>query len=199
MASNTLGKRTAELLDGLWDLQKHDQSPSSTTWTEAKFLLRNNSACICIEVTTPKPRTNIVDPTPFNLGDQEIPEFINCQLVDQKLIDSRNYQDTIALPAILSVISLIYAGPSTGKVKTFPTVFRWNCSRTHRTHILFAHTDVKMRSKVYSVDELLNLKNSTSPNLAAAVAVRDNDLSKLSSHTSWPYTFFPGTMAADHV
>lgn len=190
MASNTLGKRPAELLDNLWDLQRHDQSPSSATWAEAKFLLRNNSACICIEVTTPKPRTNVVDPTPFNLGDQEIPKFINCQLVDQKLIDSRNYQDTIALPAILSVISLIYAGPSTDRVKAFPTVFRWNCSRTHRTHVLFAHTDVKMRSKVYSVDELLNLKHSTSPNLAAAVAVRDNDLSKFSFRTLCCICFF---------
>ncbi|PSR93677.1 hypothetical protein BD289DRAFT_451720 [Coniella lustricola] len=172
-------KPSTELLDSLWKSQKADHSLSATTLNEAKFILRDSSLCICIEVTTPKPRTNIVDATPFNLEDHAIPAFIKCQLINQKLIDSHNFQDTIALPAVLSALTQLYATNSIKRADVFPTVFRWHCSRTHRTHILFAYTDIKMQSKVYSVDELLNLKNTVSPNLAAAVAVRDNDLCEM--------------------
>lgn len=143
---------------------------------EVKYLLRASKRCITIEIRTPKPRANIIDPNPFNIAEEAIPRFILCQLLDQKLIDSRNYQDTIALPAALSVISLIYSThPHPGRF-VCPTQFRWHCSRTHRSHLIFAYLDVKMRSRVYSVEELLGLKNASTPDVLAAVAFRDNEL-----------------------
>lgn len=176
MAPTTPCKRAKHLLKELWDLQKSDVPMTAATLLEVKYLLRSCRRCICVEIRTPKPRPNLIDPNPFSLAGGAVPRFILCQLLDQKLISSRNYQDTIALPAALSVISLAYATDAAQGTTAFPTQFRWHCSRTHRTHIIFAFLDVKMKSKIYSVDELLNLRPSTSPNVLAAVAFRDNEL-----------------------
>lgn len=176
MAPTTPRKRAKSLLKELWQLQKDDAPMTAATLFEAKYLLRVSKHCVSIDIKTPKPRANIIDPNPFNIAEDAIPQFILCQLVDQKLIDSCNYQDTIALPAALSVISLAYSTQSIAGSFVHPTQFRWHCSRTHRSHFIFAYLDVKMRSRVYSVEELLNLKNASSPDVLAAIAFRDSEL-----------------------
>lgn len=176
MAPTTPRNRSKSLLKELWQLQREDVPMTATALVEVKYLLRASKRCLTVEIKTPKPRANIIDPNPFNIAEEAIPKFILCQLLDQKLIDSRNYQDTIALPAALSVISLIYSTQATAGSAVYPTQFRWHCSRTHRSHLIFAYLDVKMRSRVYSVEELLNLKNVSSPNVLAAVAFRDSEL-----------------------
>lgn len=176
MAPSTPRKRSKGLLKELWQLQKEDVPMTATALVEIKYLLRVSKRCITVEIKTPKPRANIIDPNPFHIAEEAIPKFILCQLLDQKLIDSRNYQDTIALPAALSVISLIYSTHASPGNVVYPTQFRWHCSRTHRSHLIFAYVDFKMRSRVYSVEELLDLKNVSSPDVLAAVAFRDNEL-----------------------
>lgn len=149
---------------------------TAATLVEVKYLLRSCRRCTCIEIHTPKPRSNLLDPVPFNIAEGATPKFILCQLLDQKLIESRNYQDTIALPAVLSVTNLVFSTEASPRQFSFPTQFRWHCSRTHRTHIIFAYLDIKMKSRIYSVEELLNLRNSASPDILAAVVLRDNEL-----------------------
>lgn len=180
-------KRTKALLKELWDLQSHDVPMTAASLVEVKYQLRSCKRSVCIDILTPKPRSNVLDPVPFNFAEEAIPKFILCQLYDQKLIESRNYQDTIALPAVLSVISLVFASENSTRKFAFPTQFRWQCSRTHRTHIIFAYLDVKMRSKVYGVEELLNLRNSACPDILSTVASRDNDLCKFTIWFSTPW------------
>lgn len=176
MAPSTPRKRTKHLLKELWELQTHDVPMTAATLFEAKYLLRSSRHSACVEIRVPKPRSNVIDPNPFKIGEGAIPKFILCQLLDQKLIESRNYQDTIALPAVLSVLSLVLSTTASSRQFSHPTQFRWHCSRTHRTHIIFAYIDVKMKTKVYGVEELLNLRNSASPEILATVACRNNDL-----------------------
>lgn len=154
----------------------HDVPMTAATLLEVKYLLRNSRRCICVEIRTPKPRANVIDPTPFNVAEGAVPKFVLCQLLDQKLIQSRNYQDTIALPAALSAISLFFSNEASSRQLSYPTQFRWHCSRTHRTHLIFAYVDVKMKTKVYGVEELLNLRKSASPDVLAAVTCRDSEL-----------------------
>lgn len=206
MAPNSPHQRSKSLMKELWHLQKEDVPMTAATLVEVKYLLRASKRCVNIEIKTPKPRANIIDPKPFHISEDAIPKFILCQLLDQKLIDSHNYQDTIALPAALAVISLTYSTQSTAGSFIYPTQFRWHCSRTHRSHLIFASLDVKMRSRVYSVEELLNLKNVSSPDVLAAVAFRDNELgqsqSRLTSFSlSAELTFFeqPRCFAPDLV
>ncbi|KAJ4408428.1 hypothetical protein N0V82_009693 [Gnomoniopsis sp. IMI 355080] len=179
MSPSTPRKRSKSLLRELWQLQKEDVPMTATALVEVKYLLRTAKRCITVEIKTPKPRANIIDPNPFHITEEAVPNFILCQLLDQKLIESHNYQDTIALPAALSVVSLIYSTRATTGGVVYPTQFRWHCSRTHRSHLIFAYLDVKMRSRVYSVEELLDLKNASSPNVLAAVAFRDSELAEM--------------------
>lgn len=176
MAPSSPRKRTKALLKELWELQRHDIPMTAVTLVEVKYLLRSCRSSTCIEIQTPKPRSNILDPVPFSLAEGATPRFILCQLLDQKLIESRNYQDTIALPAVLSVINLIFSTEASTQQFSYPTQFRWHCSRTHRTHIIFAYLDIKMKSKVYGVEELLNLRNSASPDILATMGLRDTEL-----------------------
>lgn len=176
MAPSTPRKRAKALLKELWELQSNDIPMTASTLIEVKYLLRSCRHSALIDIYTPKPRANILDPVPFNIAEGATPKFILCQLLDQKLIASRNYQDTIALPAVLSVISLLFSSQASTRQFSYPTQFRWHCSRTHRTHIIFAYLDLKMKSKVYDVEELLNLRNSASPDILATVLLRDNEL-----------------------
>lgn len=176
MAPSTPRRRTKQLLKELWELQTHDVPMTPAMLYEVRYLLRSSKRSTCIEIETPRPRSNVIDPTPFTLVEGAVPKFILCQLLDQKLIQSRNYQDTIAVPAVLSVLSLLFSTEASSTQLTHPTQFRWHCSRTHRSHVIFAYLDIKMKTKVYSVEELLSLKNSASPEIIAAVACRDNDL-----------------------
>lgn len=197
MGPSTPRKRVKALLKELWELQKHDIPMTAATLLEVKYLLRSSRRCTCIEIRTPKPHANVLDPVPFNIAEGATPKFILCQLLDQKLIESRNYQDTIALPAALSTINLIFSTEASSRKFSFPTQFRWHCSRTHRTHIIFSYVDIKMKSKVYSVEELLNLKNSASPEILAIVAYRDNELCEYHLHL----TLLPSLMyhqSTDH-
>lgn len=189
MAPSTPRKRAKALLKELWELQAHDIPMTASTLIEVKYLLRSCRRSACIDIYTPKPRANILDPVTFYLAEGATPKFILCQLLDQKLIQSRNYQDTIALPAVLSVVNLVFSGPPSTRQFSHPTQFRWHCSRTHRTHIIFAYLDLKMKSKVYGVDELLGLRNSASPDiLAAAVLLRDSELCEYTPR-AWPLVF----------
>lgn len=172
-------QRTKSLLKELWELQKVDVPMTAPTLIETKHLLRSSKKCVSIEIQTPKPRANVTDPNPFTIDKRAVPKFIWCQLVDQKLIDSPNYQDTIALPAALSVISANYPAKVTAGTHVYPTQFRWHCSRSHRSHLIFACIEVKMASRIYTVEEMLNLKNASSPDVLAAVAFRDNELGQL--------------------
>lgn len=176
MAPSTPRKRAKQLLKELWELQTHDIPMTPATLYEVRYLLRYYKRSTCIEIETPKPRSNVIDPTPFNIAEGAVSKFILCQLLDQKLIQSRNYQDTIALPAVLSVLSLLFSTEACTRQLSYPTQFRWHCSRTHRSHVIFAYLDIKMKSKIYCVEELLSLKNSAAPEIVAAVACRDNEL-----------------------
>lgn len=169
--------RSKNLLKELWQLQKDDVPMTAATLVEVRHQLRRGRNCITVEITTPKPLTNEEDENGFAIGVEAVPKFIWCQILDQKLIESRNFQDTIVLPAVLSVISSAYCTSSApADSHIYPTTFNWHCSRTHRSHLIFAFVNFKMNSRVYTVEELLNLKNASSPNVLAAVAFRDNEL-----------------------
>lgn len=177
MSPSTPRKRVKHLLKELWELQKHDVPMTAATLVEVKYLLRSCRRSSCVEIKVPKPHANVIDPNAFKIPPDAVPRFVLCQLLDQRLIASRNYQDTIALPAVLSVIALLPPPDVSIRQLSHPTQFRWHCSRTHRTHIIFAYIGVKMKTKVYDVEELLNLKKLAAPDiLAAAVVGRDNEL-----------------------
>lgn len=176
MAPSTPRKRAKALLKELWELQRHDIAMTAATLLEVKYLLRNCRRTTCVQIHTSKPCANLLDPIPFSLIEGATPKFLLCQLLDQKLIESSNYQDSIALPAVLSVISLAYSAGTSTRRSSCPTQFRWHCSRTHRTHIIFAYLGIKMKSRVYGVEELLALRNSASSDVSAAVVLRDNEL-----------------------
>lgn len=182
MAPSTPRKRTRFLLEELWELQTHDVPMTAATLLEVKYLLRSSRHAAFIEISVPRPRSNVVDPNPFSIAEGAVPKFVLCQLLDQRLIHSRNYQDTIALPAVLSILSLFFSTAASTRLSAHPTQFRWHCSRTHRTHLIFAYVDVKMRNKVYDVEELLNLRSTACPEMLAAVACRDNELGEATLH-----------------
>ncbi|CAN8103415.1 unnamed protein product [Discula destructiva] len=179
MASSSPVKRAKCLLKELWKLQKDDVPMTAATLVQVKYLLRHYKRCITVEIAAPEPCANIMGPYPFNINGQPVPHFIWCQLLDQKLIESRKYQDTVALQAALSVISVTYSTEATAGTHVYPTQFRWYCSRTHRSHLIFAYVDVKMRSRVYPIEELLSLRNACSPDVLSAVNFRDNELAEM--------------------
>lgn len=174
---STPRKRQKLLLHDLWDLQTDDVPMTAATLVEVKYLLRRCKRSACVTVETPRTHANELDPNPFTVDEKVVPKFILCQLLDQKLIESRNYQDTIALPAALSVILLTLSTEDSNKKHACPTQFRWHCSRTHRTHLIFAWLDISMKTSVYTIEELLNLRDAASPSiLVDPVAKRDNEL-----------------------
>lgn len=182
-------QRSKSLLKELWQLQKDDVPMTAATLLEVRHQIRNSRKCITVEITTPKPQTNELDENAFAIGEEAFPNFIWCQLLDQKLIESHNFQDTIVLPAALSVISLAYCTASTAvDSHIYPTTFNWHCSRTHRSHLIFAFVSFRMKSRVYTVEEMLNLKNASSPSVLAAVAFRDSELGQSPfPRTSWSW------------
>lgn len=183
MPTSNTRKRARKLLKELWELQTEDVPMTASTLLKTKYLLGSSTRCNRIEVVSPSFLADL--PTcPLAITDSRLPAFIptshfvRCQLEDQKLTGSRSHycqQDPIALPAILSLLDLICSTKTTPKNYTHATQFRWHCSRTHRTHVIFAFIDFKMRSRVYSIEELLNLRASASPDVLVG-ASQGNEL-----------------------
>lgn len=167
-------KRVKKILKQLWELQKHDIPMTAATLLEVKYLLRSTNRCVRVDIESDKLRDALYGCL-FDIEYDAIPEFILCQLEDQKLTVSRSQQ--VALPAALSSIGLFLStGPS--QRNSFPTQFRWQCALTHRTLIIFAFVDIKMKSRMYSIPELLNLRGSHSSDGLAVIAQRDSELGK---------------------
>lgn len=182
MAPSTPRKRQKRLLNALWTLQTEDVPMTVARLLEVKYQLRRSKRSVCVTIETPKAHASELHSIPFTIDQDRIPKFIFCQLKDQKLITSCNHQDTIALPAALSIILENLSTEDSNKKHACAAQFRWHCPRTHRTHILFAWLDISMQSRAYTVEELLNLRDAATSNiLVDTVAGRDNELGA-SSH-----------------
>lgn len=184
MPTSNTRKKARRLLKELWELQTEDVPMTASTLLKIKYLLGSTTRCNRIDVISPKFLADL--PTcPLDITDSRLPKFIptshfvRCQLEDQKLTGSRSHhcqQDPIALPAILSFLDLVCSSKRTPRTSSHATQFRWHCSLTHRTHVIFAFIDLKMKSRVYSIEELLNLRASASPDILVGV-YQGNELS----------------------
>lgn len=184
MPPSTARKRAKKLLKELWELQTHDVPMTASTLLETKYLLQSSKRCARVEVISPRflaehPASQV------EITDDRIPifiptsHFIRCQLEDQKLTGSRSHncqQDPVALPAVLALLHCVCSTAFSARKSSYPTQFRWHCSLTHRTHIIFAFVDVKMRSRVYTIEELLNLRDSASSDVVAGMNYQENEL-----------------------
>lgn len=178
MPTSNTRKKVRKLLKELWELQTEDVPMTASTLLKIKYLLGSTTRCNRIDVISPKFLADL--PTcPLEITDSRLPKFIQtshfirCQLEDQKLTGSRSHhchQDPIALPAILSFLDLFCSSKGTPRKYSHATQFRWHCSLTHRTHVIFAFVDFKMKSRVYSIEELLNLRASAAPDVLVSVS-----------------------------
>ncbi|ROV89202.1 hypothetical protein VMCG_09912 [Cytospora schulzeri] len=184
MPPSTARKRAKKLLKELWELQTNDVPMTASTLLETKYLLQSSKRCIHVEVISPRFLADL-PASQVEITDDRIPEFIptsqfiRCQLEDQKLTGSRSHncqQDPVALPAVLALLNRVCSTASSARKCSYPTQFRWHCSLTHRTHIIFSFVDVKMRSRVYTIGELLNLRSSASSDVVAAMNYQENEL-----------------------
>lgn len=184
MPSSTTRKKAKKLLKELWELQTTDVPMTAATLLEAKYLLQNFKRCSRVEVISPKFLADL-PASQVEITDDRIPnfiptsQFIRCQLEDQRLTGSRSHncqQDPVVLPALLALLNRVCSNVSSSRKTSYPTQFRWHCSLTHRTHIIFAFVDIKMRSRVYTIGELLNLRNTASSDVAAGMNHQDNEL-----------------------
>lgn len=149
-----------------------------STLVKIKYLLGTTTRCNRIDVISPKFLADLPS-CPLEITDSRLPKFIptshfvRCQLEDQKLTGSRSHhcqQDPIVLPAILSFLDLVCSSKGSPRTSSHATQFRWHCSLTHRTHVIFAFIDFKMKSRVYSIEELLNLRASASLDVLVGVS-----------------------------
>lgn len=178
MPNSNTRKKARKLLKELWELQTEDVPMTPSTLLKIKYLLGSTTRCNRIDVVSPKFLADL--PTcPLEITDSRLPNFIptshfvRCQLEDQKLTGSRSHhcqQDPIALPAILSFLDLVCSSKDTPRESSHATQFRWHCSLTHRTHVIFAFIDFKMKSRVYSIEELLNLRASASSDVLVGLS-----------------------------
>lgn len=184
MPPSTVRKRAKKLLKELWELQTNDIPMTAATLLETKYLLQSSKRCARVEVISPRFLADL-PASPVEITDDRIPnfiptsQFVRCQLEDQKLTGSRSHncqQDPVALPAVLALLNRVCSTASSSRKTSYPTQFRWHCSLTHRTHIIFAFVDVKMRSRVYTIGELLNLRDSASSEVVAGMKYQDNEL-----------------------
>lgn len=165
---------------------------TASTLLKIKYLLGGTTRCNRIDVFSPKFLADL--PTcPLEITDSRLPQFVptsdfvRCQLEDQKLTGARSHncqQDPIALPAILAFLNLACSSRGTSRKSSHATQFRWHCPLTHRTHVIFAFINFKMKSRVYSVEELLNLRTSASTDMLPGIS-QGNDLG-----TSRPFSRF---------
>lgn len=183
MPTSNTRKKARKLLKELWELQTEDVPMTASTLLKIKYLLGTTKRCNRIDVISPKFLADL-PACPLEITDSRLPKFIptshfvRCQLEDQKLTGSRSHhcqQDPIALPAILSFLDLACSSKGTPRKSSHATQFRWHCSLTHRTHVIFAFIDFKMKSRVYSIEELLNLRASASSDILVGVS-RGNEL-----------------------
>ncbi|KUI67279.1 hypothetical protein VM1G_03198 [Cytospora mali] len=184
MPPSTTRKRAKKLLNELWELQTNDVPMTAATLLETKYLLRGSKRCIRVEVISPRFLADIPI-SEVEITDDRIPKFIptsqfvRCQLEDQKLTGSRSHncqQDPVALPAVLALLNSVCSTAASARSTSYPTQFRWHCSLTHRTHIIFAFVNIRMRSRVYTIEELLKLKTSASSDVVAGMNYQDNEL-----------------------
>lgn len=186
MPPSTSRKRAKKLLKELWDLQTNDVPMTASTLVETKYQLQSSKRCVRVEVISPRFLADL-PASQIEITDDRIPQFIpttqfiRCQLEDQKLTGSRSHncqQDPVALPAVLALLDRVCSTAASDRIFSYPTQFRWHCSLTHRTHIIFAFVDVKMKSKVYTIEELLTLRNSATSNVVATMNYQDNELGR---------------------
>lgn len=178
MPTSNTRKKVRKLLKELWELQTEDVPMTPSTLVKIKYLLGSTTRCNRIDVISPKFLADLPS-CPLEITDSRLPKFIptshfvRCQLEDQKLTGSRSHhcqQDPIVLPAILSFLDLVCSSKGSPRTSSHATQFRWHCSLTHRTHVIFAFIDFKMKSRVYSIEELLNLRASASLEVLVGVS-----------------------------
>lgn len=178
MPTSNTRKKARKLLKELWELQTEDVPMTASTLLKIKYLLGTTKRCNRIDVISPKFLADL-PACPLEITDSRLPKFIptshfvRCQLEDQKLTGSRSHhcqQDPIALPSILSFLDLACSSKGTPRKSSHATQFRWHCSLTHRTHVIFAFIDFKMKSRVYSIEELLNIRASASSDILVGVS-----------------------------
>ncbi|POS77694.1 hypothetical protein DHEL01_v203920 [Diaporthe helianthi] len=166
MPTSNTRKKVRKLLRELWELQTEDVPMTASTLLKIKYLLGSTTRCDRVDVFSPKFLADL-PASPLEITDSRLPQFVptsqfvRCQLEDQKLTGARSHncqQDPVALPAILAFVNLVCSPNGASRKFSHATQFRWHCPLTHRTHVIFAFIDFKMRSRVYSVEELLNLR-----------------------------------------
>lgn len=150
---------------------------TASTLLKIKYLLGSTTRCNRVDVFSPKFLADL-PASPLEITDSRLPQFVptshfvRCQLEDQKLTGARSHncqQDPIALPAILAFLDLVCSSKGASRKTSHATQFRWHCPLTHRTHVIFAFIDFKMKSRVYSIEELLNLRTSASTEMLPGI------------------------------
>jgi len=181
----TKRRATSRLLKLLSVLQTADSDLTAPFCVEIKHLLKNNQYLTNIEIAT--------TPAPYRyrpvLRDQ-LPNFILSQLDGQRLTNGT--QPTVELTVELTdllgfVLSLMPPPPPDilkfSPDKVSPTFFNWQCAATHRTRFLvaFIRQPPGMTSAVYSVEQLLGMRDHGASTALSGMAVQHPDLGKLRS------------------
>lgn len=141
-------RRTKRLLRSLSNLQDDDCTITPQTLLAAKYLLRVNSKCYCVNVTN----ADMLDHLALWCPRSELPNFIVSQLEAQQLTNPDS--DLVLVPPQVSVI-ILSAYPPEPEGKDWPTLFRWYSKERHRYYCLFAYVRFKMGRKSYTIAELL--------------------------------------------
>lgn len=155
MSHASLRRRTKRLLKTLKRLQKDNAPVTPYILIEAKFRFLLSGRCSCVRVAYEE----LADGR-FDIPHNPLPNFILSQLEAQKLTDAISPRDSI-LPVLFFIDSSLSTDPS--RQASFPTLFCWYCRPRHRTYYFFAHLNLKMPSKSYTIDELLALRAEDSP------------------------------------
>ena len=160
-------RRTKRLLRSLSNLQDDDCTITPQTLLAAKYLLRVNSKCYCVNVTDP----DMLDDLTFWCPRTELPNFVVSQLEAQQLTHPDS--DFVLVPPIVSVV-ILSAYPPEPEGRDWPTLFRWYSKETHRHYCLFAYVRFKMGRKSYTVAELLAFRDKQPGTPSGLSALAEN-------------------------
>ena len=169
-------KQAKLLLKRLKECQLLDVILTPSTVWEMKYMLKSLSRVVTVKVMADETFKN-----PVHVPRHKLPQFIVSQLEAQKLISLGSPRVPINPPLFLAISSLPEQD-TINSSRVHPTLLSWHTPETHRSYWLFACLEIEMPGTgTYTVEELLALRNSSSPKVEdclSRLARQEPDLSK---------------------
>ena len=151
-------KQAKLLLKRLKECQLLDVILTPSTVWEMKYMLKSLSRVVTVKVMADETFEN-----PVHVPRRKLPQFIVSQLEAQKLISFGSPQVPINPPLFLAISSLPEQA-TINSSRVHPTLLCWHTPEKHRSYWLFACLEIEMPGTgTYTVEELLALRNSSSP------------------------------------